>query len=83
MAMLTVKEVASELGMSATCVYQLVGTGKLVSHRFGIGRGAIRICESDLAAFVDECKKEKRPDPPTAFRATKSQNGFKHLRLGD
>jgi excisionase family DNA binding protein len=81
--MLTVKQVARELGMSAACVYQLVGTGKLVSHRFGVGRGAIRVCESDLAVFVDGSRKEKRPQPPTASRATKSQNGFKHLRLDD
>ena len=58
MSMLTVREVAAELSMSVTCVYQLVATGKLASHRIGVGRGAIRISEADLATFVDACRDE-------------------------
>lgn len=81
--MLTVKQVAGQLSVSATCVYQLIATGRLTSHRIGLGRGAIRICEADLAAFIDECRNEKRQNIPAASHAPDSRGGFKHLRLDD
>ena len=80
--MLTVKEVAEHLRVSRTCVYQLVEQGKLACHRIGIGRGAIRIAPEDLAAFVDGCRREERPDRP-ASSSTKGQGRrFRHLRIG-
>src|SRR5215217_3456132 len=79
--MLSVKETARELGVSVGCVYQLIASRKLPSHRFGLGRGTIRIAEPDLAAFKQGCRNEKRPDQPTARVIQKSQSAFKHLRL--
>jgi excisionase family DNA binding protein len=79
--LLRVKQVANELGVSPTCVYQLISTGKLVSHRIGVGRGAIRICESDLAEFVEACRSETRSVDPTASRRRSAVTTFKHLRL--
>jgi excisionase family DNA binding protein len=78
--MLTVKDVAAALNLSPTCVYQLVGTGKLPCHRLGVGRGAIRIDESDLAAFLESSRSQKPSSPPTSKRVTGHQM-FKHLRL--
>jgi excisionase family DNA binding protein len=78
--MLTVKQVAKELAMSVTCVYQLINSGKLVSHRFGLGRGGIRVSESDLAAYIESCRKEKRPDKPAAYLKQRPLSAFKHLR---
>jgi excisionase family DNA binding protein len=80
--MLSVKETARELGVSVGCVYQLTASGKLPSHRFGLGRGTIRVAESDLAAFMQGCRNEKRVDQPAARVVQKSQRAFKHLRLG-
>jgi excisionase family DNA binding protein len=51
--MLTVVEVAVRLRISRTCVYQLVDSRRLGSHRIGVGRGTIRISEEDLAAYVE------------------------------
>lgn len=44
--MLTVKQVAAQLTISATRVYQSIASGKLACHRIGIGRGAIRVEEA-------------------------------------
>jgi excisionase family DNA binding protein len=79
---LTVKQVADELGVSPTCVYQLISTGKLVAHRFGVGRGTIRVFQEDLSTFVAESRNEKRPAAVSASRKRVSNGGFKHLRLG-
>jgi excisionase family DNA binding protein len=54
--MITVVEVAARLRMSRACVYQLVHAGRLTSYRIGLGRGAIRISEEDLAAYVEGCR---------------------------
>jgi excisionase family DNA binding protein len=76
--MLTVRDVASELSVSATCVYQLIASGKLPCHRIGIGRGAIRVSEVDLAAFLDGCR--EIPTPLLMGRTTRtSSKPFKHL----
>ena len=79
--MLTVKQVANELAVSTACVYQLIRSGKLASHRIGIGRGTIRIAKSDLAEFIDANRKEKRPDQPAAQSRPQTRSAFKHLRL--
>ena len=54
--MLTVIEVAARLRVSRTCVYQLVERGQLCCHRIGLGRGAIRVSEADLAAYIESCR---------------------------
>lgn len=54
--MLTVKQVAGRLGVSASQVYVLCASGKLPHHRFGVGRGAIRVTEEQLAAFIEATK---------------------------
>jgi excisionase family DNA binding protein len=54
--MLTVKEVAKRLGVSASQVYTLCASGRLLHHRFGVRRGAIRVTEEQLAAFIEATK---------------------------
>ncbi len=75
--MLTVKEVAEHLRVSATCVYQLIEKGKLVCHRIGLGRGAIRVRETDLAAFIDGCKESRGESEQITYRPGKK---LKHLK---
>ena len=58
MDLMTVKEVARRLRVSASLVYQLVDSGKLGCHRIGNGRGAIRIRPDDLANYLQVCRKE-------------------------
>lgn len=79
--MFTVKQVAEQLNISATCVYQLVSTGKLACHRIGIGRGAIRVSEDDLRAFISASRNESEHLPPSPSQRLPSVREFKHLRL--
>jgi excisionase family DNA binding protein len=50
---LTVKEVAEQLGVAMGTVYQLCSSGKLVYPRIGCGRGAIRIELAAVTAFIE------------------------------
>lgn len=77
--MLTIKQVAAQLKISTNSVYQAVQKGQIPSHRFGSGRGTIRISEEDLAIYVDSCRQEQRTvEPrPKPLPATK----LKHIRL--
>jgi excisionase family DNA binding protein len=52
MDLLTVKQVAERLQVSEATVYQLCAKQKLAHARIGVGRGAIRIDEDALAAFI-------------------------------
>ncbi len=76
---LTVREVASRLRISASSVYLLVESGRLPHHRLGTRRGAIRVSEEDLAAYLADCREsraEERPAPPPVSRPK-----LKHIRL--
>jgi excisionase family DNA binding protein len=75
--MLTVREVAEQLRVSPTCVYSLVDQGKLACLRIGIGRGAIRICESDLSAYVEGCR---NPGNESLALATRPRGKLRHLK---
>lgn len=57
-AVLTVRDVARRLNVSAQNVFTLVEAGKLVCHRIGLGRGAIGISEGDLALFLEQARQE-------------------------
>lgn len=50
--LLTVRQAAERLNVSADCVYQMVEAGKLKHQRVGKGRGTIRIAAADLAPKV-------------------------------
>ena len=76
---LTVREVATRLRVSASSVYLLVENGRLSHHRIGARRGAIRVSEEDLAAYLARCRQEGtegRPAPPPVTRPK-----LKHIRL--
>ena len=61
--MLTVSDVAKRLKLSRQCVYAVIESGELPAHRFGVGRGTIRVAESDLRAYVSRCRNEKTEEP--------------------
>jgi excisionase family DNA binding protein len=79
--MLNVRDVARELSVSATCVYQLIAAGKLACHRIGVGRGAIRVSEKDLAEFVESCRRDTKAMPTVQAGRRIRRPKFKHLRL--
>lgn len=75
--MLTVVEVAAFLRVSRTCVYQLIESGKIACHRIGVGRGAIRVTQSDLDEFVQGCRQKPGEEASNASRPAKR---LKHLK---
>jgi excisionase family DNA binding protein len=60
MELLTVREAARRLEVSAATVYALCAERKLTHLRVGTGRGTIRIRVEDLVAFVDSRKVQPR-----------------------
>ena len=74
--LLTVRDVAQVLRVSANCVYELVSSGKLVCYRVGIGRGAIRVRRVDVDAYLTACRMEKGEEAPRLPRPR-----LKHLTL--
>jgi excisionase family DNA binding protein len=71
--MLTVRQVSTRLALSVSQVYALIGSGKLPCHRFGNGRGAIRVSEEQLAHFIEASK----------FTPKASLPELRHIRLPD
>jgi excisionase family DNA binding protein len=79
--MLTVKQVAERLNIAPQSVYQLIQAGKLPVHRFGAGRGTIRISQADLDQFIESCRQVASPrDVPRVSRPARQQP-LKHIRL--
>jgi excisionase family DNA binding protein len=79
--MFTVKQVAEQLSVSVTCVYQMISQGRIACHRIGLGRGAIRVASEDLTAFVESCRREEKPNQIASLPAPAARKRFKHLRL--
>ena len=76
---LTVNDVAARLQISTSSVYLLVEHGQLPHHRVGARRGAIRVSEDDLAAYLHGCREKPREQPVKAAPPSKSK--LKHLKL--
>ena len=73
----TVREVASVLKVSPATVYQLCADRKIAHLRVGTGRGAIRIRDEDLTAFIAAAT--VRPSEPTAPKQPLIK--LKHLKI--
>ena len=72
MSLLTVREAGERLRVSQATVYHLCADGQLPHLRIGTGRGAIRITEEELAAFLERSKVDR---PKLAL------TGLKHLKV--
>jgi excisionase family DNA binding protein len=70
---LTAKQVAERLSLSRAQVHALIASGKLPCHRFGNGRGAIRVSEEQLAAFLEATK----------FKPAAELPELRHIQLHD
>jgi excisionase family DNA binding protein len=82
--MLTPRQAAEKVGVSVSLVYAWVESRQLAHYRVGAKgrRGAIRIAEADLAAFMEGLKvpaaaEEKRQAPP----APKPKLKLKHVTV--
>ena len=76
--LLTVGEAAMRMSCSTACIYSLTAAGRMACHRIGMGRGCIRISESQLQSFLDRNEQQPREEeslPPLP------RGNFKHLRV--
>ena len=74
--MLRVKEVAARLGCSLSTAYQLIDSGRLLSHQVGMRKG-IRVSEEDLRAYLEQCRTVMRAKPVPTQRVAGTK--FRHL----
>ena len=63
----TAKGIAKHYGISVRSVYDAMAAGRLVIHRFGQGRGGIRVADADRLAWEAACL--ERSVPRSAGRA--------------
>ena len=75
--MMTVKQASERLNVSVATVYALVSAGKLACHRVGVGRGRIRITESDIDAYLSLCRQDTIAASPPRTTPRK----LKHIRI--
>ena len=57
--MFTVDEIAAQLKVSRSTVYNAIDRGELPHHRIGRGRGCIRISTEQLQRFLEGTKVEQ------------------------
>ena len=75
--LLTVLDVAKQLAVSPSLVYQLVESERLAHHRIGTGRGTIRISQTDLDSYLTACRAESPEKTAPPIRRKR----LKHIRL--
>lgn len=66
----TVKEIAVHYGVSGRTIYDAIASSLLVVHRFGIGRGAIRIADEDRHAWETACRAKANSVPASSLSFT-------------
>ncbi len=76
--MLSVKQAADRLGVSAQTVYGLCAAGQLRHSRVGVGRGVIRIAEEARAEYLRG--RESGPPASVPPPAARAKVKFEHLR---
>jgi excisionase family DNA binding protein len=77
--LLTVKEAAERLNVSAATVYLLCATRRIRHSRVGVGRGKIGIPEEAVAEYLKG--REVGPELPKPPPSHRSRVKFQHLRL--
>lgn len=77
--LLSVREAAERLGVSADTVYGLCSAGKIAHARVGLGRGKIKISEEALAAYLTAASPPPK-GPPHVRAAPRRSVKLKHLR---
>jgi len=69
--MLSVKQAAEQLGISAKLVYALCASGQIVHERHGLGRGTIRITEQALEEYRGRARVEHGSSTPIVLKHIK------------
>ena len=73
------RQLAERLNVSVSTIYCLVETGRIACHRIGVGRGAVRVSEEQLAEYLEETKRERRE--PTVRCPVPRLPPLRHVKL--
>ncbi len=79
MALLKPSEVAAQLGVSRSWLYDAAKTGRIPSIRLGGEEGPLRFVAEDVQRWLDDARAAWTPGRPTDAAATTRRNG----RYGD
>lgn len=79
--LMTVKEVSHFLRLSLPETYRLVNTKALTHFRVGPGRGAIRIAEQDVMAFLENRRQGRDMLPREIFSPRRNSKPLKHIQI--
>jgi len=79
--LMTVKEVARFLRLSLAETYRLVNSKCLTHFRVGPGRGAIRIAEADVMAFLENRRQGREPAARDDVSPGRRSTPLKHIRV--
>jgi excisionase family DNA binding protein len=71
MKVFTVNDVAAMLKVSRSTVYNAIESGALPHHRFGKGRGAIRISDEQLQQYLSNTKVAEAPATSVPLKEVK------------
>ena len=74
--LLTVADVAGQLNISPSLLYQMLDGGKLPFLRIGNGRGTIRFDRADVAEYLKSRRISKTPVSKSTLRLN-----LKHIQL--
>lgn len=77
--MLKVADIAKRLNCAVSTVYALVESGRLPCHRIGCGRGAVRVSDEDLSAYLDQSRSLSTVAAPATEPNRRVK--LKHLRI--
>lgn len=75
--LLTVQQVAEQLNLSASAVYELVSRRRLRALRLGPRGGAIRIRPEDIEEYLAACQSESA----APRRSTTAALKLKHIQI--
>lgn len=59
----TAKDIAKHYSISVRSVYDAISSGRLEIHRFGQGRGGIRVADADRLAWEAACRDRSALQP--------------------
>lgn len=79
--LLTVQSVADRMCVGRSTAYDLIARGELPAYRIGQGRTAVRVAESDLAAYLGARKTAAAVVPQQPLAVPMPPTRYKHLRL--
>jgi excisionase family DNA binding protein len=69
----TAKQLAEHYGLSERTIYDAISSGDLVAHRFGRGRGGVRVADRDRLDWERRCRSPQQASTASRSSTTKAE----------